>query len=97
MSECIVDKTLVVTGVSVVTELTTGDLIYQVVFGEYVKNTPEILGRFPANVRDAYVGNKIAVNEVMMIMKVEEVPYKVGSKWKLKIQKNGTLSLVEVK
>lgn len=97
MSECIVDKTLVVTGVTVVTELATGDLIYQVVFGEHVKNTPEILSRLPANTRDAYVGNKIAVNEVMMIMKVEEVPYKVGSKWKLKIQEDGNLSLVEVK
>ena len=96
MPEYLVDKTKVVTGVAVVTELSTGNLAYQVSFGEYVKNSPEIVNRLPANVRGTFTGDKIAINEIMVVAKMEEVPYKVGSKWRFQIQKNGTLTLVEV-
>jgi hypothetical protein len=97
MSEGILDKSVVVTSVTVATELATGDLTYQVTFGEYVKNTPEIVSRLPANIRDSYLGNKIAINEIVLVIKTEKVPYKIGSKWKLRISKDGTLNLEEVK
>jgi hypothetical protein len=98
VSEDILDKVLTVTGISLVTELTTGELIYQVVFGNYVKTMPEIINRLPPNMREPMLMSKsIAINEVSMLIKVDEVPYKVGSKWKMKIHKNGTLSLVEAK
>jgi len=98
MSEDIVDKALVVISVSVVTELATGDLMYQVTFGCHTKMTPEILSRIPANAREPFLASKtLAINEMLLLMKVDEVPYKVGSQWKMKIHKNGTLNLVEAK
>jgi len=97
MSENMVDKTLVVTSVNVVTELATGNLAYQVTFGEYIKSTPEIINRLPANVRENYPGNQIAVNEILLLIKTDKAPYTVGSKWELKVHKDGTLNLVELK
>lgn len=98
MSEDIVDKVLVVISVGVVTELATGDLMYQVTFGVHTKITPEILSRVPANAREPFLASKsLAINEMLLLMKVNEVPYKVGSQWKMKINKNGTLNLVEAK
>jgi hypothetical protein len=97
MSENIVDKVLIVIGVSVITELATGDFVYQVNFGSYTKNTPEILARIPANQRESFVGKQVAIIEAQFIIKTDEAPYKVGSKWQFKIGKNGNLSLVEAK
>jgi hypothetical protein len=98
MSDSIVDKTLIVIGASVVTELATGDFIYQVTFGYYTENTPEILSRIPTNMRETFsVGKNIAITEATLLIKADVVPYKVGSEWKLKIHKNGSLSLVEAK
>jgi hypothetical protein len=97
MSDSIVDKTLTVISASVVTELATGDFVYQVSFGYYTKNTPEILNRIPPSMREAFSGKNIAISEAMLLIKASAVPYKVGSEWKLKIHKNGSLSLVEAK
>jgi hypothetical protein len=98
MAESMVDKTLTVIGASVVTELATGDFIYQVTFGYYTKNTPEILARIPPNVREAFSGGKnMAITEVTLLIKADTVPYNVGSNWKLKIRKNGLLTLVREK
>lgn len=97
MPEDIVDKVLIVTSVNALTELATGDFVYQVTFGYYVKSTPEIINRIiPANMREMYSTSKnIIINEVSLLIKTDEIPYKVGSKWKMKIRKNGTLSLVK--
>jgi hypothetical protein len=98
VSEAIVDKVLTVTSVNVVTELATGDLAYQVTFGYYAKNTPELINRIPANIREPFMMSKnIAINEITLLIKVDEVPYKVGSKWKMKISNKGTLNMVEVR
>ena len=98
MSENIVDKTFIVTSVTVITELATGDLVYQVILGNYVKNTQEIMSRIPPNAREPFLASKnIAVNEISLLLNVDEVPYKVGSKWSMKVHKNGALSLVEAK
>ena len=97
MSENIIDRTLIVTSVTLLTEIVSGDFIYQVVFGYYTKNTPEILSRLPPEVRSTYTGNQIAINEMSLLVKADTVPYKVGSKWKLTIRKNGTMNMVEAK
>jgi len=97
MSEDFTEKILIVTSASTAVELATGDLINQVTFGYYIQNSPEILGRIPANARENFMGKQITFNELSLLFKAEEIPYKVGSKWKLKIHKNGTLSMVEVK
>jgi hypothetical protein len=98
MAEYIVEKTLTVTGIGVTTELATGDFVYQVSFGYYAKTTPEILSRIPPNMREMYSASKsIVINEFSLFIKTDEVPYKTGSKWKLRIRKNGTLNLVESK
>lgn len=92
------DKELTVTSVGIVTEVATGDLAYQVTFGYHAKNTPEILSRIPPDAREPLMGSKsIAINEISLFIKTDEVPYKVGSKWRMKIHKNGTLSLAEAK
>jgi hypothetical protein len=95
--EDIVDKVLVVTSVNVLTELATGDFIYQVTFGYYVKSSPEIINRIiPASSREMYSTSKnMIINEVSLLVKTDEVPYKVGSKWRMRIRKNGALSLVK--
>lgn len=97
MSNNTLDKTLIVTSVTLLTEIVSGDFIYQVVFGYYTKNTPEILSRMPAETRGTFMGNQIAINEMSLLIKTDTVPYKVGSKWKLTIRKNGTMNLVEAK
>ena len=91
-----IEKILCVTGVTLLTEIVSGDFIYQVVFGYYTKNTPEILSRMPPETRGTFMGNQIAINEMSLLVKTNTVPYKVGSKWKLTIQENGTLNLVEI-
>jgi hypothetical protein len=95
--EDIVEKVLIVTSVSSVTEAATGNYAYQVTFGYYIKNTPEVLSRMviPDNMRAAYNSNYVLINEIVLLLKAEEVPYKVGSKWKMKIHKNGTFNLVK--
>ena len=90
------DRILVVIGVGVVTELATGDFINQITFGYYTENTPEILKRVPAVVRESFSGKQIGIIELTLFVKADEVMYKVGSKWHLKIHKNGTLSLATV-
>ena len=96
MSDYIVDKILVVIGVGVVTELATGDFINQVTFGYYAQNTPEILKRIPTPVRENFSGKQIGIAELTLFIKADEVMYKVGSKWHLRINKNGTLNLAAV-
>lgn len=97
MSEYIVDKILTVTNVATVTELSTGELINQVNFGHYIDNTPEILNRLPAPFRENFPGKQIGVSELILLIKIDEVMYKVGSKWHLKVDKEGTMTLAALK
>jgi hypothetical protein len=97
MPEDIIDKILIVTSVTVATNLGTGEPMYQVMFGEYLDTTPEVISRLPPPIRDANWGKKIASNELILFINTPEVPYKAGSKWRLRIRKNGTLNLVEEK
>jgi hypothetical protein len=95
MPEFLIEKTVIVTQISNTIELATGELIYSVFFGEFIDATPEVLSRFPPS-PVTYPGKKISAMWFMLNLKTDKVPYKVGSKWKLKIQENGVISLVEL-
>jgi len=96
MPEDIVDKVLVVTSISPSTELATGDTIYVVAFADILKSTPEVLSRIPVDARQT-IGKTISAVVVQLWVKADEIPYKVGSKWRLRIHKNGTANVMEEK
>jgi hypothetical protein len=90
------EKEFVVVGVNPIVELTTGDTLQQVVFGEYVDATPEVLGRIPQVMREG-IGKRVGVNEVTVVLKKDEIPYRIGSKWKLTINQDGEIKVAESK
>ena len=97
MSEDIVTKTFSVISISPAIELATGDNINQVVFGEYVGITPELLNRLPPPVRQQYAAvKKIGAVHVVVFIKTTEIPYTIGSKWKITIGSDGTLKIVKI-
>ena len=51
--------------------------------------------RIPSNIRENFLGKQLVFNELSLLFKSEEVPYKIGSKWKLKLHKDGTINMVE--
>jgi hypothetical protein len=98
MSAPMIEKSLIVTGIGMVYELTTGEPMYQVNFGEYLDSTPELTSRLSAASGTPFNGKKIAANWLLLNIKTTGVvPYKVGSKWKLTVEDNGSTSLVEIK
>jgi hypothetical protein len=91
-------KTLVVTSITPSSEVSTGDILYAVSFGTYIDATDEIRRRIqPSLVALQLVGNKIPVSELVLFVKGEQVPYKIGSKWNLSINDDGSLNVVEQK
>jgi hypothetical protein len=96
MSEFLVEKTVTVTQISNTIELATGDLMYTVFFGEFIDVTPEVLSRIPGMSPANYPGKKLGAVWFTLNLKTDKVPYKVGSKWTLKIQENGIVSLAEL-
>jgi hypothetical protein len=97
MSEFLIEKDVFVSGIGNTIEIATGELIYSVSFSENIDATPEVLSRLPPLTPPAVYPKKIPAMWFVLNLKTNEVPYKVGSKWKLKIQTNGTISLAEVK
>ncbi len=87
-----------VTAISVapITELASGNSIYQVIFGNYIEATPEIIDRLPPQAKQG-LAKQIPITELTFFIKGAEIPYRIGSKWKLSIKEDGTLSLVELK
>ena len=88
-------REVVVISVTPGTELATGDTIYQVALGEYVGTSPQVLGRLPPGVRELTSGNKIPTYWLVFWVKADKIPYRIGSKWKLTVEENGALNLVE--
>lgn len=96
MPEDIVTKTFSVISINPAIELATGDNINQVVFGEYVDIAPELLNRLPPPVRQKYTSvNKIGVAHVVLFIKATEIPYTIGSKWKITVGSDGNLKIVK--
>ena len=79
-----------VVNVGRITSAADGSLIYQVAFGMIIK---------PAQGMPIAPGSKeLAANTIIIYFKSsKEVPYKVGSKWKLKIADDGQITLNKVK
>lgn len=92
-----VDKILTVTNVATITDLSTGELTNQVSFGHYIENTPEVQSRLPLPLRENFPGKQIGIAELILFIKTDVVVYRVGSKWHLKIDKEGTLILEALK
>jgi len=90
------DRDLTAISVAPVTGLASGDSIYQVIFGNYVEATPEIIDRLPPQLKQG-LSKQIPITELTLFMKAAEIPYRIGSKWKLTIRDDGTLNLVEIK
>lgn len=96
MSEDILTKTLSVVSINPVVEIATGDNIYQVVFGEYVDITQELLSRLPPTARQrSAFGKKIGISHLTLFIKKTEIPYTIGSTWKITISSDGTLKIVK--
>lgn len=96
MSEDILTKTLSVISINPVTELATGDNIYQVVFGEYVDITQDLLSRLPPTaVQRSAFGKKIGLSHLVLFIKKTEIPYTIGSTWKITVSSDGALNLVK--
>ena len=97
MSEFLVEKDVIVSGIGNSVELATGDSMYAVSFSELIDSTPEVLSRLPPVTPPTVYPKKLYALWFVLNLKTDEVPYKVGSKWKLKIQKDGKISLAEIK
>lgn len=97
MSTPLVEKELTVTSITVAYELATGEPMFQVFFGEFIPTSNELINRMSPGTPASFPGKRIAVSWLILDLKTEQVPYKVGSKWKLTIKENGSTSLVEVK
>ncbi len=75
-----------VVNVGRITSAIDGSLIYQVVFGKIAKPTEGM--PTPSGSKE------IAPTTLLMYFKSEkEIPYKVGSKWKLTVSESGNISL----
>lgn len=86
-----------VISVSPTLEVKTGDRILYIVFGEYLKVTDAIRKRLPEK---SPVGKEIISTIFTLFYKPEEGgqnPYQVGSKWKLGVDTNGSITIKESK
>lgn len=83
------EKELQVVNVGRITDVSDGSLIYQVAFGNVVT---------PAQGTGTPSGSKeVASNTVIVYFKSDkEAPYKVGSKWKVRISDSGNVALSKV-
>jgi hypothetical protein len=90
-----VEKDLVVYQVFPITEVATGNIIYQVLFGEYVDVTPDILDRMDM-MPGQPIPRRVPVMWLALNMKDDTVPYRVGSKWRATMDEQGNINLASV-
>lgn len=87
--QTIFSKPVEVIAVNRAVEAVTGESIYQVIFGEVVGLTPEMRQHFPQPV-GSMPPREIGANVLILFFKSEvAAPYKVGSKWKVKVSPDG--------
>ncbi len=92
MPNHLLEKDLVVYAITPVTEVMSGDTLYQITLGEYVRATPEVVNRIGV----APPGGAKEVPATWMLFNVKrngELPYKVGSKWRMTVSEDGSVSL----
>lgn len=74
----------------------TGDYIYQITFGQIVE-VDEELRRAVATPPNSKPPKKVAPTTFsIFIDSSEPMPYKVGSKWKVSVKDNGSISVEAV-
>lgn len=96
MPDVVFEKDVGVTSIVSVPEIATGDILYQVTFGEYIKATTERLSRLVSGI--AMTGrSEISTMWLVLNTRQTPVPYLVGSKWKMSISADGSVKLVEIK
>jgi hypothetical protein len=89
------EREVTVISIQPAVEAATGDNLFAVILGEFIEKTPEALARIPATLQNLMVmGNQITVNWMAYYVKSKgELPYVIGSKWKLLIKDDGTVTL----
>ena len=90
------EKEVLVYSVTPSTEVATGDNTYNVFFGDYVNATPEIISTLQLQVGQP-LPKKVGVFWLILNIKSDEVPYRIGSRWRLTVENDGRLTLVEMK
>lgn len=95
LPELVTEKDLKLLSLNGTTELKSGDYIVAANFGEVVDNTPEIAARLDGTSTGNPSGPKqVGSATVVIYLKLEHAyPFTVGEKWKLKIFKNGNVTL----
>ena len=96
------ERVLVVYSIVPTTEVTTRETIYQVLLGEFVDMTPDLLNVITQNQQALEQPVQIPANRIPVLwlainFKGGEVPYLVGSRWKLTIKENGNMDLVSLR
>ena len=88
-------KVVEVFAVTRVTEGLTGESIAQVTFGEMAELTPDLRPFFPSQPTGGMPPKRVGANQLVLFYWGHgEVPYKIGSRWKLRVAPNGALSLI---
>ncbi|MHB8360237.1 MAG: hypothetical protein ACYDAO_00125 [Thermoplasmataceae archaeon] len=66
-------------------------------FGNIIESTPEVRERVAATGQEAQPDKTIANRAVLFVPDISETPYALGSKWTLKIEDNGSVSITKDK
>lgn len=91
------EKRVEVISVGPAIESTSGEYIYQVTFGQVVEVDDELRRAIPAPA-NSKPAKKIAPTTISIFFDSSKtIPYKVGSKWKVSIADNGTITVRETK
>jgi hypothetical protein len=87
------EKSVEVISVSRATESQTGDTTFQVIFGIVAEVDSELRPYLPQT-PGSHPPKTLGFNSVVLFYPFKgEVPYKVGSKWKLIIESDGKLTI----
>lgn len=90
-------KVIEVISIQPVIENSTGDSVYQVIFGRSIPIDQEF-AKFIAPRTDSKPPRTFNINDLILYVKINgKVPYIIGSKWSLSIGVDGKLSLTPVK
>jgi hypothetical protein len=86
-------KLVEVVGVSIATEASTGETLYQVTFADRTEVTPQLRPYVPSP-PGTMPPKEVAFNVIIMFFRFDtEVPYRVGSKWQLTVGADGRITV----
>jgi hypothetical protein len=88
---------LEVISINRITDAATGDLIYQIQFGKLIDIDESNRPMMPLPAGPIPIKKQMAIVLALNVGFSGTVPYLVGSKWRIAIDKVGNISLKEVK